>query len=51
MYSDALRILDANTTQYMIEIQQEEINRLKEEQEKEITRLKELLNGNGQGTP
>ena len=30
MYSDALRILDANTTQYMIEIYQEENRKLKE---------------------
>lgn len=43
MYSEALRILDANTTQYMIEIQQEEINRLKKEQEEDRKKLSESL--------
>lgn len=39
MFSEALRILDANTAQYMIEEQQKEI----EEQKKEIERLKKEL--------
>lgn len=46
MYSDALKILDANTTQYMIEIQQEQIEKLREEnhrQQEEILRLQKLL--------
>ncbi len=42
MYSDALRILDANTTQYMIEIQQDEINQLKKEWEEKQEQLEEM---------
>ena len=46
MFSEALRILDANTTQYMIEVQQAQIEALQEENRRhkeEIERLQELL--------
>lgn len=53
IFSEALRILDANTTQYMIEVQQAQIEALQEEnlrhheeirkQQEEIKRLRELL--------
>lgn len=46
MFSDALKILDANTTKYMIEQQKEEIERKNEEIEKlkeENERLKARL--------
>ena len=44
MYSDALRILDANTTQYMIEIYQDENRKLKEDQEEKRRHLEEAQN-------
>ena len=46
MFSEALRILDANTTQYMIEVQQAQIEALQEENRRhkeEIERLQALL--------
>ena len=46
MFSEALQILDRNTTQYMIEVQQEQIEEQKEKllaAEQEIKRLQKLL--------
>lgn len=46
MYSDALEIMDKNTFQYMIDEQQQEIERqrkLVEEKDAEISRLMKLL--------
>lgn len=36
MFSDALRILDRNTVQYMIELQKEEIEQLKAENQRQV---------------
>lgn len=57
MFSDALRILDENTTKYMVELQKQEIEEMKqqlaelkresaaalEQKQQEITRLNALV--------
>ncbi|MCI8837232.1 MAG: hypothetical protein HFG74_04115 [Hungatella sp.] len=44
MYSEALRILDTNTIEYMAEQQRKQIRRLNKKLEQEVRRLTALLN-------
>ena len=43
MFSEALRILDRNTTQYMIEVQQEQIEEQKQQIEEQKQQIEMLL--------